>query len=1054
MDRSDVDRPERRTALIGKELARCHVDIAALSETRRANEGKVEEAGSKYTFFWKGKPEEDQRIHGVGFAIKTKLVNSLNLTPVNIHERLMYIRVPLKYLNYMTIISAYAPTLDSTDDVKETFYTDLTKLLWSIPKTDKVVLLGDFNARIGSDYSLWAPVLGKHGIGKCNANGLLLLGLCTEHSLSIANTYFRLKTKHKTTWMHPRSRHWHQIDFAITRTRDLKDFMITKAIRSIDDCWTDHRLLLSKLRIQLRQKKRGANPSSRKRVNVKKLLLPETAKKFENSVLHHMSSNPPHTTTAADHWISLKDAIHESAKEHLGFVKVNQPDWFNDNDTEISSLIDEKRQARLVSEDDPTSKPKRNRYREAKAKSQRRIREIQNNWWVQKARELQTLADKHHMREFFRATKEIYGPTPTSSAPLKSEDESRTLVTAEEIKERWAEHFSTLLNRPSTADEEALNQIPQYPTRTCMDQPPSLDETIKAIKQLRNNKATGPDNIPAEIYKYGGQTVQANVHNLLLRIWETATIPSDLKDCIIVTIHKKGDKSICGNYRGISLLATAGKILARILLNRLLDLAEEILPESQYGFRSTRSTVDAIFCARQLQEKAREQNRPFLMTMFDLSKAFDSVPREALWRVLQRFGCPAIFMSLVRGLHDGMTAKIMYKGQLSPAIPIKTGVKQGCVLAPTMFSMYLAALLRQIPQNKLCGIQYSYRTDGSLFNLSRLKTKSKTTDSIISEIQYADDNGTPSDSPEKLQILTNAFVTAYELFGLSVNTTKTKVLVQEAPQQSLPPFEILIHNQPIEQVSSFQYLGSILHSSSLLEQEVNSRIRAAHHAFGKLSKRVFYNCNLRLQTKLLVYNAVVLPTLMYASESWTPKRCDVKPLEAFHQRKLRLILGVKWEDRITNQQVLVQTSSTSMETLLLKQHLRWAGHLQRMEDNRVPKQLLYGELSYGKRNRGGPKKRFKDHLRNAFKKTGITEKEWTSLAKDRNSWRKTIHDGSRRYEAELRAKEEERRKRRKEREDQRLRGELPPPTIPCEYCDRFFYSHLGKASHLRSKHRR
>ena len=106
----------------------------------------------------------------------------------------------------------------------------------------------------------------------------------------------------------------------------------------------------------------------------------------------------------------------------------------------------------------------------------------------------------------------------------------------------------------------------------------------------------------------------------------------------IVTVHKKGDKSICGNYRWI----TAGKILARMLLNRLLKFSEEILPESHHNFRSSGSSVYAIYCARQLQGKAREQNRPFPMTMFDLSKAFDSVPREALWRVLERFGCPAI----------------------------------------------------------------------------------------------------------------------------------------------------------------------------------------------------------------------------------------------------------------------------------------------------------------------------------------------------------------------------------------------------------------------------
>ena len=97
-----------------------------------------------------------------------------------------------------------------------------------------------------------------------------------------------------------------------------------------------------------------------------------------------------------------------------------------------------------------------------------------------------------------------------------------------------------------------------------------------------------------------------------------------------MTIFKKGDKAECENYRGISLLSTIGKVLARVLANRLLPLSEGVLPESQCGFCPSRGTADIIFTARQLQEKCSEQRQPLYMAFIDLTKAFDMVDRQAL----------------------------------------------------------------------------------------------------------------------------------------------------------------------------------------------------------------------------------------------------------------------------------------------------------------------------------------------------------------------------------------------------------------------------------------
>ena len=165
---------------------------------------------------------------------------------------------------------------------------------------------------------------------------------------------------------------------------------------------------------------------------------------------------------------------------------------------------------------------------------------------------------------------------------------------------------------------------------------PTVEEITAAIRTLKNNKAPGSDEIPAEVYKQEGASLMRTLHGLFLRIWGTE---EDFKDSIIVPIYKKkGDRSDCKNYRGISLLSVAGKILTRIIVNRLTRvIANNILPESQCGFRQRRGTDDMIFAARQVQENCREQQMDLYTVFIDLTKAFDTVSREGLWQLLHKF---------------------------------------------------------------------------------------------------------------------------------------------------------------------------------------------------------------------------------------------------------------------------------------------------------------------------------------------------------------------------------------------------------------------------------
>ena len=184
---------------------------------------------------------------------------------------------------------------------------------------------------------------------------------------------------------------------------------------------------------------------------------------------------------------------------------------------------------------------------------------------------------------------------------------------------------------------------------------------------------------------------------------------------------RKGDRAVCDNHRGISLLSVAGKVLAHILPNRLTHHvgSSAIIPESQCGFRAGRGVTDMIFSARQIQEKCRQQHCVLYMVFIDLTKAFDSVNRQGMWLILHNIGCPDKFVNIIRSLHEGMKGQVIELGVLSDLFGISNGTKKGCVLAPLLSCIFFAMMLLVAFKDCDC-IPIQSRADGSVFNLRRL----------------------------------------------------------------------------------------------------------------------------------------------------------------------------------------------------------------------------------------------------------------------------------------------------------------------------------------------
>lgn len=1032
----------RKTAVINDELFRLNVDIVALQETRLADSAKLRE--KDYTFYWQGKPKDEKREYGVGFAVKNSLLKMVE-PPSNGSERILTLRLNTT-TGPISLISVYAPTLMANSETKDEFYENLSATIQQIPSKDQVILLGDFNARVGTDCESWPSCLGQFNVGKMNENGQRLLEFCTRFKLCIANSFFATKPQHKVSWRHPRSKHWHQLDLVLTRRDSLNSIQIVRTYHSAD-CDTDHSLVCCKIKLcpkKMFRTKVKSNPRLNTGNMQDPVLISQFGKTFECELGKMKSSNPG---TADQDWQSLKEAMHSAALTTFGRKKPKTCDWFESKSKELCPLIVKKRNALSEYKNLPTKRSAQ-KLKRARKEVKQMARRCANEYWVELSGGIQTAAATGNIKAMYDGIKRAVGPTQNKSAPLKSST-GEIIVDKGKQMERWEEHYANLYTRKSLVSQSALDAIEQLPIMHDLDALPTIEELNTAIDKLAAGKAPGSDEIPPDLIKQCKSVLLQPLYELLCQCWAEGEVPQDMRDTKIVTLYKnKGERSDCNNYRGISLLSIVGKVYAKVLLARLQKLAEQVYPESQCGFRAGRSTADMIFSVRQLQEKCREQNMPLYLAFIDLTKAFDTVSRDGLFVALSRIGCPPKLLSLIKSFHLNMKGTVQFDGNLSNPFDICNGVKQGCVLAPTLFGIFFALLLKHAFGTANEGVYLRTRSDGRLFNLSRLKAETKVRQAIIRDMLFADDAAISTHSEQELQALMDRLSAACKDFGLIISLPKTNILSQGTTEEPT----IKIDNYELEVVSQFTYLGSTITDNLSLDVEINRRIGKAATTLSRLRERVWKNSKLTVNTKMSVYSACVLSTLLYSSETWTAYARHEDRLNVFHLRSLRTILGISWQDKKTNFEVLSLAGLPTMYTLLRQRRLRWLGHVHRMDDGRIPKDLLYGELKLGVRGKGRPQLRYKDVCKRDMKALEIDETSWEGVASDRVAWRRTLRSQLVHGEGKLKADAAAKRARRKERNQLKADGvpQNQSSSFICEYCGRDCKARIGLHSHRKS----
>ncbi|MEM8717056.1 MAG: reverse transcriptase family protein, partial [Cyanobacteria bacterium P01_G01_bin.4] len=658
-------------------------------------------------------------------------------------------------------------------------------------------------------------------------------------------------------------------------------------------------------------------------------------------------------------WCSLKSAVTSSAELVCPRKRIRSNRCISDA---TLALVDQKRSAKACGN--------RTLYQYLTREVNRRLKVDEENWWNDRAQEIEEAAAFGNSAKMFSSIRRLLGSRTAVNSAMRDKN-GLLLRSKEETVSRWTEYFRELYNHPDPRALDPLLSTDPAPMLdvSISDEAPGLDEIVSAINGLTVGKAPGQDGISPEMLKAGGIPLAQKLEPLVVKIWTDERMPQDWKDSIVVPTYKKKDRTECSNYRGISLLSMAAKVLMSIIRRRIANHRELRTREEQAGFRKGRGCIDHIFALRQLLEMRKRHGKPWLVVFIDFAAAFDSVHRASLWQALLHDGFPRKVVNILQEYYGDANSRVRVYGEMGEPFEITTGVRQGCIMSPSLFNIIIDWVMHQA----MTGIPKLSGFDGF----------------EVADLEYADDIAALADSEAAGQLILDRIDQAASKLGLNISGPKTK-----AVSSGLAPVTLNLHGSKLEVVDDFTYLGAKITESGT-SSDVAARIGKATGVFARLKVPLWSHQRISIKTKMRVYNACVLPTALYACETWTLLKDDINKLEVFQMRCLRQILGVSLLQRINNTVIRARCCGMpTVEAKIRKSRLRWFGHACRMAPHRLPYRAITSTKPPGwKVPRTAPKKRWVDQVTNDMSHLDFTSlSEAIAVAGNRQAWREIVRD--------------------------------------------------------------
>ena len=957
------------------------VDVCAVQEVRWKGDGtKVLKSGKvKFKLMWQG---NETRVGGVGIAVAEKWWDSV-VEVMRWSDRLMGVRIVIEG-EIWTFVSGYAPQSGSEESEKDSFWELMDNMMADLREDKHVVVAGDMNGHVGRDAEGFEDVHGGEGYGSRNRDGVRVLEFCEAKDMVIGNTWFRKRVEHLVTYRSGECDS--QIDLVMMRSGDKKMLKDCKSIPG-QEVLTQHRLVVGVLeggwcKIAKRQTVR--------RVRVWRLKDREVCEKYRVRVKSLEDSK--------DLGVRMVRAATEVCGKTNGKGCRRKETWYWCK--EVEEAVVAKKQAYRVWQEDKKNYEKKEKYREMNKASKRAVaiaRDVEYRKWGD---ELET---KEGRQSIFRIAKQMVKEKQEVVGGTVVRDKSgKLLVQDSQICDRWIDYFEELMNEENVWSGECASEAVEGPMQEI-----SKEEVREALKKAKSWKAAGPSQLSMEMMKEMGDDAVEWLTEKFNEAVGSGKMPEEWKDSLIIPLYKgKGDALACGSHRGIKLLEHEMKVYERVLEKRLRECVK--IDDMQFGFMPGKSTTDAVFVLRMLQEKWLGKGKKLYHVFVDLEKAYDRVPRRVVEWALRRQGVCESLVRAVMLLFDGARMKVRCRQGLSRLAFVLVGLHQGSVLSPLLFAIVMEEVSKLIRS----GLPW--------------------------EELFADDLVVTDQEEKMMWVRFDEWKTVLEVKGLRVNMSKTKVMVSgeknEAEKSGKWPCcvcrkgvgvnaikcqtclewchakcsgfkgklkeglnfvcrrcrremgegKIKLMRSDVEKVSKFCYLGDVLESGGGCDAAVKARVRAAWKKWREHGA-LLVRKQIPLDVRMRVYEACVRSVMLYGCENWAVKVEHVRMVEAAEMRMLRWMCGVRWEDRVSNEEVRWRAGVFRIEEEMRCRRLRWFGHVMRKSDEDKVKQCMLMEVE-GARPRGRPRKRWMEVIEDDMRRRGVEIED--SL--DRMCWRRAI----------------------------------------------------------------
>uniref|UniRef100_UPI003AF4937F reverse transcriptase family protein n=2 Tax=Thiolapillus sp. TaxID=2017437 RepID=UPI003AF4937F len=486
------------------------------------------------------------------------------------------------------------------------------------------------------------------------------------------------------------------------------------------------------------------------------------------------------------------------------------------------------------------------------------IKNKKQNYKIERVQNL--LAKSNDPKQFWREVRSVN--RVAQQQPKISEDE-------------WFNHFKSVLGTEPTSVQPVVTDEADPLSADELDCPITESEITRAVEHLKTNKSPGMDGIYAEMIKNSLPQILPFLVVLFNRIFDLSEYPTAWTNAIIVPIHKSGDKNDPDNYRGISLLSILGKVFAHIL-NKRLSWWQEVnnkIVEEQSGFRTGYCTMDNVFVLYAIvQRYLIKKSGKVYVCFVDFKKAFDTINRGVLWNVLRKAGVGGKMLKILQSMYNVVKSCVRCPESLTDLFDCPSGVRQGCVLSPTLFSFVINELALEVAKNGSYGIQLTPDIIQILIML------------------FADDVILTSYCVKGLQTQINILKQYADSFSMTVNMCKTKIIVFRKGGFLGANEAWWFGNEAIEVVNCYKYLGLHFTTKLSLTQAVSELATKAKARTAQILKCLWRLGHVHSEVFFKIYNAQILPVLMYGSELWGYQRFDV--IEKAHLFACKRLLNV------------------------------------------------------------------------------------------------------------------------------------------------------------------